>query len=164
MPNWCSNDIVITGPEDKIKVLWNLAGEAEGLLQALAPAPYNMFRGDLTEETRQRLNEKNIPNWRDWQVENWGTKWDVDLAGLEHTPGEIAGWFDSAWSPPIEALDTFLKENPDCKVQLKYFEPGMMFVGEYVDGVENTLNFTDPAEVPDEWYDHWNLGDVYEED
>ena len=37
MPNWCSNDIVISGPEDKIKDLWEAAQFKEGLLEAIAP-------------------------------------------------------------------------------------------------------------------------------
>ena len=40
----------------------------------------------------------------------------------------------------------------------------MCFVGEHVDGVENTLTFDNPAEVPDKWHDHWNLGELYEQD
>ena len=143
MPNWCSNDIVISGPEDKIKDLWEAAQFKEGLLEAIAP----------------------IGEWDyDTAVAEWGTKWDVELHGLEHKPGEISGWFESAWSPPIEAIDTFLGNNPDCKVQLKYFEPGMCFVGEHVDGVENTLSFDNPNAVPHEWYTHWNLGELYEQD
>ena len=34
MPNWCSNDITISGPESKIKALWESA-QKKGFLQSL---------------------------------------------------------------------------------------------------------------------------------
>jgi len=93
-----------------------------------------MFHGNLGEAERAECAEKGIPNWYDWNVSNWGTKWDVGLEGLSFTEladgeAEISGWFDSAWSPPIEALNTFSEANEDCSVECFYLETGMCFVG-----------------------------------
>ena len=142
MPNWCSNDITISGPESKIKALWESA-QKKGFLQSL----------------------NDIGEW-DWHraVDEWGTKWEVEIEHLEHKPGEITGMFESAWSPPTQALVEWFEENPDCHINLKYFEPGMCFVGEWNDGCDEYIEFDDPGEVPDQWYDYWNLADVYEQD
>ena len=117
MPNWNSNSITIKGPVDKIRALWDAAQPAEGkdgsLLEAMVPI------GDWDYGTA---------------VEQWGTKWDISLEGLEFTDlgdgtATIEGWADSAWSPPIEAFATYCGNNDDVTAQLDYFEPGMSFIG-----------------------------------
>ena len=134
MPNWCNNTINIRGDANKIKAIWDEAQKQEGLLAAMVPQPEDMFHGNLGEAERAECIEKGIPNWYDWNVSNWGTKWDVGLEGLEYTvledgQAEISGWFDSAWSPPIDALSTFAEANEDCSVENFYHESGMCFVG-----------------------------------
>ena len=134
MPNWCNNTITIRGDANKLKSIWDEAQKQQGLLAAMVPQPEDMFHGNLGEAERAECVEKGIPNWYDWNVSNWGTKWDVGLEGLEYTvledgSAEISGWFDSAWSPPIEALNTFSEANEDLSVECFYLETGMCFVG-----------------------------------
>jgi hypothetical protein len=134
MPNWCNNTITIRGDANKLKSIWDEAQKQQGLLAAMVPQPDDMFHGNLGEAERAECVEKGIPNWYDWNVSNWGTKWDVGLEGLEYTvladgSAEISGWFDSAWSPPIEALNTFSEANEDLSVECFYLETGMCFVG-----------------------------------
>ena len=114
MPNWCANHIEITGPEDKINELYMKA--QEGFLETLAP----------------------IGEWEyNTAVEKWGTKWEVDIDNLAvdlsmaSTDGTatLSGYFESAWSPPIDALNTYLGSNPDCEGDLYYYEPSMDFCG-----------------------------------
>jgi hypothetical protein len=122
MPNWCNNSIEIEGPVEKIAALWteaSTAGEHNALLNAMRPMPKELLEGEA---------------WYGWRVENWGTKWDIDMQGLEFVDNEqgrarITGWFDSAWSPPVDAFQSYSNENPDVMMELKYFEPGMAFVG-----------------------------------
>jgi hypothetical protein len=33
----------------------------------------------------------------------------------------LSGYFESAWSPPINALNTYLGSNPDCEGDLYYY-------------------------------------------
>ena len=134
MPNWCNNTITIRGDANKVKAIWDEAQKQQGLLAAMVPQPEDMFHGNLGEAERAECVEKGIPNWYDWNVSNWGTKWDVGLEGLEYTvladgSAEISGWFDSAWAPPIEALNAFSEANQDLSVECFYLETGMCFVG-----------------------------------
>ena len=118
MPNWNNNDITIDGPKAKIEALWAAAtAEDSGLLNAMKPMPEDIGDG-----------------WYDWAVTNWGTKWDVNMEGLQLIDNEdgtasIVGYADSAWSPPLEAFQTYALANEDVYLELKYFEPGMAFTG-----------------------------------
>ena len=124
MPNWCANHIEITGPEDKINKLYMDA--QDGFLETLAPLG-------------------------DWEYHNavstWGTKWEVDIDGLSvdlsmaETNGTatLGGYFESAWSPPLEALQKYLNNNPDCEGDLFYYEPSMDFCG----NMNNNITISD---------------------
>jgi len=126
MPNWCSVSMQIEGPREGVEALVRAATEGagedhdgmpKGLLSLMAP-----ISGD-----------KTVTSQRD----EWGTKWDVTDAEVidESDLGEgrvsVDLVFDTAWSPPIEAVETFLGENEDFDVRMQYFEPGIAFVGEY---------------------------------
>ena len=179
MPNWCNNSITIRGPRNKIADIWTQANIKDGLLAALVPQPEDMFHGNLGETERAECAEKGIPNWYDWNVSNWGTKWDVGLEGLEFTEladgeAEISGWFDSAWSPPIDAFSTFSLANEDCSVENFYHESGMCFVGCWdSDGGDDHYEYDNCSSddvrtfIPDYLVDHWDLENLlaeYEED
>jgi len=127
MPNWCSVAMQIEGPRAGVAKLVRAATEGveisdhdgmpRGLLSVMAPV----------------TGEKNVSS----QSAEWGTKWDVTDAEVidESDLGEgrvsVDLAFDTAWSPPIEAVETFLGENSDFDVRMQYFEPGIAFVGEY---------------------------------
>ena len=153
MPNWCNNTITITGPEQKIRALWELANQKDGgLLSAMVPSPQEL--GETTapntdsDERQAELVEKyGFDNWYDWQVNNWGTKWDVSTEGLELSDDgtEITGWFDSAWSPPVSAYEFYGKANPDVKIEAIYHEPGMAYVGACT---------VEEGEADDSYYDY----------
>jgi hypothetical protein len=141
MPNWCDNSITISGPTETIKKLWETAtsmqgsDERRGLLEAMVP----------------------IGEWEYGSaVENWGTKWDIDHEGLEFTDngdgtGDISGWFNSAWSPPVSAYDNFLENNEDCGIYASYYEPGMDFAGFYTNGEDEYIEgLTSQCELPED--------------
>jgi hypothetical protein len=114
MPNWCANSLTIKGDASTLVALKKIIeSDGEGLLEAIAP----------------------IGEWDyDKAVETWGTKWDISAEGLEYTDNgdgtaEITGWFDSAWSPPIEAFQSLADDWDSCYIELLYEEPGMCFVG-----------------------------------
>ena len=150
MPNWCNNNIEITGPIDKIKALWDAAqAEDGGLLNAMVPMPVEL------KDTVKGSNGDAV-NWYDWSVTNWGTKWDVDSEGLEYTDNDdgtatISGYFDSAWAPPIEAYNRFLEANENCTVTGSYYEMGCDFAGFYDNGDDEYLeNLRDEYDLPED--------------
>ena len=160
MPNWCNNNISISGPVETIKQLWedaNLEGEAGGLLNAMVPMPKEL--SETTKGSGDELQTEQydgFTNWYDWSVARWGTKWDVSTEGLEFTDNgdgtaEITGWFESAWAPPIEAYNRFLDDMSNCSIDASYHEPGMDFAGFYVDGDDDYLdNLHEEFKLPED--------------
>ena len=142
MPNWCNNSITIQGSTETLKPLWDEANrEGSGLLNAMKPMPAELegTTSPAPKEGEPQPLVDGFNNWYDWRVQNWGTKWDVDMEGLEFTDNgdgtaSITGWFDSAWAPPIEAYNTFLEDMDGCTLSADYHEPGMDFAGIYTDG------------------------------
>ena len=135
MPNWCNNTITLTGPKEKITAIYTKAKKDDALLQQLKPMPEALdgTTSPAPKEGKVQPLVDGFDNWYDWRVQNWGTKWDVDMEGLELSDDgtTITGWFDSAWSPPIHAYEYFLTDNEDCSINSYYYEGGMDFAGQW---------------------------------
>jgi hypothetical protein len=171
MPNWCNNTITIKGSTETVKQLWedaNQEGSSSGLLNAMVPMPTGLV--DTTKGTGDELQTEKHDghtNWYDWSVNRWGTKWDVDTEGLEFTDNgdgtaEISGYFDSAWSPPIEAYQQFCEDMDGVFLEAYYEEGGMCFVGywsseggddyyEYSEFTSDNIRDNIPAYLVDEY-------------
>ncbi len=137
MPNWCNNTITLTGPKEKITAIYAKAKKDDALLQQLKPMPEALegTTSPAPKEGKVQPLVDGFDNWYDWRVQNWGTKWDVDMDGLELSDDgtTINGWFDSAWAPPIHAYEYFLTDNEDCSIKSYYYEGGMDFGGLWED-------------------------------
>ena len=148
MPNWCNNTITLTGPKEKIPAIYAKAKKDDALLQQLKPMPQELdgTTSPAPKEGKVQPLVDGFDNWYDWRVQNWGTKWDVDMEGLELSDDgtTITGWFDSAWSPPIHAYEYFLTDNEDCSINSYYYEGGMDFAGQWED-------FADAEVTPSEF-------------
>jgi hypothetical protein len=148
MPNWCNNTITLTGPKEKITAIYAKAKKDDALLQQLKPMPEALdgTTSPAPKEGKVQPLVDGFDNWYDWRVQNWGTKWDVDMEGLELSDDgtTITGWFDSAWSPPIHAYEYFLTANEDCSINSYYYEGGMDFAGQWED-------FADAEVTPSEF-------------
>ena len=82
----------------------------------------------------QRLSD--IDNsWYNWNVRNWGTKWDVavqddkeysDTVLHEHKSEGEDQWlvygFNTAWSPPVSAMEKLSALVPNCVLTLSFEE------------------------------------------
>jgi len=175
MPNWCDNQITITGPNsviDKIeKIVKEESDDAKnGLLQFLHPMPKELLdteagpiaKTKAEKNARQaRKLEFGAENWYDWRVNNWGTKWEVcefygvDRQHLNDSPDEstISFAFSSAWSPPIGAYEQFLSDNDNCSLKAWYYEGGCDFMGCWDNGDDECLAPSDYKSTDDFWQD-----------
>ena len=121
MPNWCENKLVVRGEKKDMakflkvineKVTLSDANRLQDILNAFIPIP------------------SNVSDWYHWNIDNWGTKWDVECyeeARIDDDYVELS--FDSAWAPPVVWLEKVAKKYPKLKFSLKYNEPGMCFMG-----------------------------------
>ena len=126
MPNWCNNTLYIQADsKEDMQELKNLLDKtleiskdnncATNLLSAIIPMP--------------KEYEGKYPEWYDWCVSNWGTKWDVECFETIMEEDYMVFQFDSAWAPPVPWLEIVAKLFPKLKFTLKYDEPGMGFMG-----------------------------------
>lgn len=127
MPNWCNNKATFIPVTDEAKELLkqfkeylDSAPEEPKFFGWFYPAP-----------------EDQAENWYRWNIDNWGTKWDVSVSKDNVYPeeGVIDFYEDTAWSPPIEFYN-FMTEK-GFSVEASYYEPGAGFVGTYSDGVDD---------------------------
>jgi len=152
MPNWCDNQITITGPNkviDKIEKIVNEEKGAGGLLDFFHPMPKELRDTTADGSEDKKLIEKyGYSDWYGWACDNWGTKWDlnefygVDRQYLtEQNEGEstISFSFSSAWSPPIGAYEYFLAKNEECFLKAYYYEGGCDFMGCWDNGDDNCV-------------------------
>ena len=169
MPNWCDNQLSITGPNsviDKIEKIVKAddTHENTGLLHFFHPMPKEL-EGTTSPSSSAKKPQPMIEGfdcWYDWRVHNWGTKWELcEFYGVdrqyhsEQNEGEstISFGFSSAWAPPINAYEKFLENNSDCSVRAFYYEGGCDFMGEWYDGVDDCYAPSDYKSTDDFWQD-----------
>ena len=145
MPNYCENDLYVTGPEEQI----NKFLEKGFTASAYVPKPniellIKEFQSIPPYEQKKWINGPNTEladaaehYWFNnggywWCVNNWGTKWDWEVISTQDykkTGKKLT--FDTAWSPPLPVVIAASKEFPLIRFTLKYFEAGMGFCGTF---------------------------------
>ena len=132
MPNWVSNELLITGDKNNIDKLYDdiTVNEGEFSLTNTMPTPPELTEihsGSITiddiqykswyedengtkrpvlDMTIDDLNAKyNCNNSIDWQYLNWGTKWgDRETRIISKDDNSIVLTFQSAWGEPFLLL------------------------------------------------------------
>jgi len=160
MPNWCSNNVEFHN-DDVAEV-----AKLEAHLQFLD-------KRKKGESAEAGLFEYFVPrppeaedNWYDWNVSNWGTKWEASIySWTKVNDNSITINFDTAWSPPT-TLYEFLAGNTEWYVTATYYEPGMSFVGSNVGGYDYCYtieNLEALDNVPEELLEEYNIREQMEE-
>ena len=145
MPNWCNNTLEITHEDPAMMARVKQAFADGRLLDEFVPVPKSLHIvagrvGDDTDpkqialeaQEKANLEAHGYTTWYDFCVNEWGTKWDVggnDYNEPQETPNGLIMSFDSAWAPPIAAMEKF--QDLGFSVRLYYYEPGMCFAGIY---------------------------------
>ncbi|MDY6957922.1 MAG: hypothetical protein SVK08_02070 [Halobacteriota archaeon] len=133
MPNWCGNYVNITGPEDILSFLVDAFHDGR-LLASIVPEP------DPRPENF---------DWYNWRIQNWGTKWDVSPKSgriILHDKGQLIMRFDTAWTPPTDALFALHKKYPKVSYTIYYCDLDMDDHGAEQDGYELSLQNTKKIE------------------
>jgi hypothetical protein len=153
MPNWVTNIIHVTGEQSVVE---DFLGQADsyhdhfvpdprgsggrwetstGLLWAFVPPPESI----RTESEYFALNESDCSDkanhWYKWNVDHWGTKWDVTNASLDildTNPAEYLARlsFETAWDAPIPVLKAMSEQYPTLDFSLEWWEEGAGVQGE----------------------------------
>jgi hypothetical protein len=140
MPNWCNNGVTLRHADPAM--IDRVVKGKEGLLMEFLPTPAPLLEtmaGSFGDNEKQRelerqqeanLREFGAKDWYDWNIANWGTKWDFALENLERVDANtVTAAFDSAWAPPVDAYVKLCALG--FEVEAMYYEPGMAFVGKF---------------------------------
>ena len=153
MPNWCYNRINVFGDgeektTEQIKKIekifesktpfneifpmpdWkntpNSKGELPKLEQMKNPD------GSIAWETYNFPDGKNDDRWYHWNIQNWGTKWDVTAQNVEieyEDEEQLEMSFETAWAPPEPICYRLREMFKDLHFSWFYDEPGMETAG-----------------------------------
>ena len=166
MPNWCSNTIVVGGEAADISEFNAWLGDGKGVLSKILPTPTPLtetmsgFHGDpekqaeLEKQEQSNLEQFGYKNWYDWNIGNWGTKWDVDaeIDDSNNTDEQVIFSFESAWAPPQKAIAILAEKFSKLSFRHSYLEEGCGFVGydEYDTGGLTNSEYNEDSKS-DEW-------------
>jgi len=117
MPNWCNNQLTVTGATPELRAYLEENGFSFDNIHPVAePAPSADYLGGIQP-----------------YIDAWGTKWDLDEPDQLRVARELldvgTAYFDTAWSPPIAALESLSDMFPDDLFSLTYCELGNHFAG-----------------------------------
>ena len=177
MPNWCYNNLDITAKTpEQMEMLERVskAEAADGFISMFLPLPEALK--ETTSPTPQpgQANYKGeqpvvdgCNNWYDWQVLNWGTKWDPEIMDCDYDGETLTVSFDSAWAPPIAFYEWLVEQG--YEVSANYYEPGMDFAGEWINGEDFMLEDVsdlargDESKLSTREYDILEMFGIFEE-
>ena len=126
MPNHTDNRVILSHADSKmIDDIYNVMNtEDTELLQHIKPMP---------KELEGTTAPSDSPNWYDWCIENWGTKWDIYDAHCDRIDANtLQLYFNTAWSPPIPVFDKLV--DMGFEVTARYLDEGWGYIGEYTGG------------------------------
>lgn len=166
MPNHVINSLVIGGDENEIKELMEFVLNKENEKHLFC------FNNIIPMPPEDEIVLKNkiynhLPNWYEWRVLNWGTKWDSydnELTIID--PKNVLYEFQTAWSAPVPVIEILSKKYPKLKFSLNFASEDLGYNVGYLE-IEN-------GELSNEFYPEgenngfemaislWGLKDEYE--
>ena len=144
MPNWVYNHLTIEGSEEDINKVKAQVGAvvkrkykgADEVDEEIDEEPIFSFM-NILPPPEDKLDEYHAVhgytggektgdteyNWYNFNVREWGTKWDArDVDLLEEHKTSLHYKFDTAWSPPTPVIEKLAQQNPNLNITLEYRE------------------------------------------
>ena len=158
MPNWVYNGLTVEGNPDSVKKMmaqlnqpftmihdsWDVSTNTYMKKNTLYSSPvfafWNIIKPTDLDTYMAQPAPVTLPmdfsgdDWYNWNVRNWGTKWDVAVSStdkapdttMEDTPNgdnHVVHYnFETAWSRPMPALINLSSQYPDLLFTLSYEE------------------------------------------
>jgi len=148
--DWKTNEHVVD--ENAKGVFWNFISptDLDAYFASETPKPKLEVADIMAEIANQFATGMD---WYNWNVRNWGTKWDIRLHRDEigdfdqNNDGDwyFHWYFDTAWSPAEPAYRAMAKRFPNLSFNYEITEEANFFAG--------TMVFENGELVSEEWID-----------
>ena len=149
MPNWCRNRVTASGDEKQISKIAEIFSDKKSIFNHIIQSPdwkrlpnekgefpkvkqHFGKDGQLMFETHEFPDGKNDDRWYHWNIQNWGTKWDVTAQNVEieyEDEEQLEISFETAWAPPEPICYRLREMFKDLHFSWFYDEPGMETAG-----------------------------------
>lgn len=172
MTNWVSNSIRIRGSKEELQRFAQQAGgshkrmyhdlTADGLAWVEGERDehlsfWNFIKPDDSildqywgEEPRksslQEYLRHDSNHWYDWNVRNWGVKWDASSVYFEDWGGELAYDFETPWEFPEPVIRVMVEQYPTLEFTVRFLEEQGWGGKAY--GANGEFSITDEWEIP----------------
>ena len=168
MPNWFNFSLEVSGKkEDVQEFVQNVKGskdyDTEGYefdFNHFIPQPDNIFRGNLGLNEEKYCKDNNLPNWYNWNVDNWGTKWNANIddsywvSELEKV-SSFRYDMATAWADPRPIIVKMIEKYPDLDFEIEGEEESNEY-GIYISTYEDVFLEEEPTQI-----DEMNNREVY---
>lgn len=148
MPNWVSNQLNITGPKEELDRFQEQAGKAYATKKQTFTDKgidweedtyqeelsfWNFIRPDeaILEEyfgpqpnhTLEQALRHEGNHWYDWNVRNWGCKWDAGYVHCDRdSDTKLVYTFETPWSTPEPVFQEMVTSYPKLDFEYRFLE------------------------------------------
>ena len=113
MPNWCQNEVTVSGDEKKVKEFIKFVSSKKSKfdfnkiypmpkeLEGTVSGSEDLKSDEQKANSRKWTVEFGADNWYRWSCDNWGTKWNACRTKIERVyDEEVTIVFETAWCTP----------------------------------------------------------------
>ena len=154
MPNWCDNNLTVTGDADELKrfvaAITN-ADESITILKNLVPFPAELEGEDILDKDGNAIARAFTDSGYSWCLRNWGTKWGDCETEITINDDYLVLKYQTAWSPALAGIERISRLFPTLTFQTDWVEEGVQSIGaaSYQDGRESIYD------VPESDFPSW---------
>ena len=160
MPNWFNFTLDVSGKkEDVQEFVQNVKGK-EGTTYEDREFDFNHFIPQPEGLYDEKSEDDVFPNWYNWNIENWGTKWNAlvdDSYVVADIPNPYSYRYDmrTAWADPRPVIIKMIETYPDLDFEISGEEESNSY-GIYVSTFEDVFLEEEPTLI-----DEMNGREVY---
>lgn len=164
MPNWFYFSLNVSGKKEDVQAFVENVKGKEGTTYEGREFDFNHFIPQPEGLYDEKSEDNIFPNWYNWNIENWGTKWNasVDDAYLvsdkEGFPYEYHYDMRTAWADPRPVIIKMIEMYPDLDFDISGEEESNAY-GIYISSSEDVFLEEEPTLI-----DEMNDKEVFWED
>lgn len=144
------------------KLLKKVSIEEQQLIQQICSKNYGFEKlaKFIEENPNKDYRVSLMGNWYDWNVSNYGTKWDCYDIYVDYDQIGFAELsFNTAWSPPFQVFEALSLLFPSTLINIAYADESSVISSElvtYLDGsIVSRQSFYESETYQDKWVNLW---------